>query len=162
VTTAANRGAQQPAAPADGPPSGYVFPKELLPDHTVPKTPIPADLTFDDNLLAQGDAARGKNYFLVGACAGCHAINGDPVATSTIGPNLTHIATRHTIGSGLFPNDAPTLARWIKNAPKMKPGVTMLTIGRGEYNPTLKTTVTQGGLTDAQIADVVAYLMSLK
>jgi cytochrome c1 len=38
----------------------------------------------------------------------------------------------------------------------------MNTIGRGEYDANLKRSVTQGGLTDQQIADVVAYLMSLK
>jgi len=34
----------------------------------------------------------------------------------------------------------------------------------GEVDPILKTTVTRstGGLTDQQIADIVAYLMSLK
>lgn len=37
----------------------------------------------------------------------------------------------------------------------------MLTIGKGEYDANMKTTQT-GGLTDQQIADVVAYLTSLK
>ena len=37
----------------------------------------------------------------------------------------------------------------------------MNTIGRGEYDPILKTTNT-GGLDDRQIADVVAYLLALK
>ena len=99
--------------------------------------------------------------FLIGGCVGCHAINGNPMAVSTIGPNLTHVASRHTIGGGLFPNDAPTLARWIKNAQRMKPGALMNVIGRGEYDVRLKTTV-DAGLDDKQIADVVAYLRLLK
>ena len=49
----------------------------------------------------------------------------------------------------------------MKNARKMKPGVLMNVIGIGEYDPNLKGPVT-AGLTDAQIADVVAYLRSLK
>jgi cytochrome c1 len=43
----------------------------------------------------------------------------------------------------------------------MKPGALMNVIGIGEYEPILKGPVT-AGLTDAQIADVVAYLRSLK
>ena len=143
-------------------PAGYVFPKELLPSHTVPQTPVPAGLTFDDALLAAGDIGRGKQFFLIGGCIACHTVSGDPTAVGILGPNLTHIASRHTIASGLFPNDGPHVARWIKNASKMKPGAAMLTIGRGEYDANLKKSVTQGGLTDQQIADVVAYLMSLK
>lgn len=163
VRVASNSGATvTDSMPAAAQPAiGYVFPAADLPDHVVPKTPIPAGLTFDDALLAGGDAKRGETSFMMGGCIGCHAINGNPMALSQIGPNLTHLATRHTIGGGLFPNDAPTLARWIKNAKKMKPGALMNTIGVGEYDPILKGPVT-AGLTDAQIADVVAYLRSLK
>lgn len=164
VTTVANRRGQRadttPPAPVE-PELGYIFPAEKLPDHVIPKTPVPAGLTFDDNLLAQGDATRGQQAFMMAGCIGCHAINGNPMAVSPIGPNLTHFATRHTLGGGLFPNDNHHLARWIKNAKRMKPGALMNVIGRGEYDPILKGPVT-AGLTDAQIADVVAYLRSLK
>ena len=150
-----------PAVPADTLP-GYVFPADKLPAHVVPQTPYPAGLTFDDALLAQGDAKRGATVgFMLGGCIGCHAINGVPGAVANIGPDLTHIASRHTIAGGLFRNDGPTLARWIKNARQMKPGVIMNTIGRGMFDPMMKMTVT-AGLDDRQIADVVAYLMSLK
>ena len=44
----------------------------------------------------------------------------------------------------------------------MKPGVVMPTLGLGEYDPVTKSTVKQGGLTDQQIADIVAYLQALK
>lgn len=140
---------------------GYVFPASALPDHVVPKTPLPARLQFDDALLAQGDAKRGETSFMMGGCIGCHAINGNPMAMSRVGPDLTHFSSRHTLGGGLFPNDDHHLARWIKNAKAMKPGALMNTIGVGEYDPILKGPVT-AGLTDAQIADVVAYLRSLK
>jgi cytochrome c1 len=44
----------------------------------------------------------------------------------------------------------------------MKPGITMPTFGIGEYDPvTLKGPV-KVGFTDQQIADIVAYLQSLK
>lgn len=140
---------------------GYVFPAAQLPEHVLPKTPVPTRLAYDDALIAQGDAKRGETAFMMGGCIGCHAINGNPMAISTIGPNLTHFASRHTLGGGLFPNDDYHLARWVKNAKAMKPGALMNTIGVGEYDPILKGPVT-AGLTDAQIADVVAYLRSLK
>jgi hypothetical protein len=43
----------------------------------------------------------------------------------------------------------------------MKPGVFMQTLGAGQYDPILKTTLTVG-LTDQQVADIVAYLQTLK
>ena len=155
----------QQATPAPAPaPAGYVFPAEQLPAHVIPDTPIPAGLTFDDGILAAGDPQRGVQAFI--SCIGCHKVRGNPQAVGTIGPDLTHIASRHTIAAGLFPNDNQHLARWIKNARKMKPmgAMSMPTLGLGETDPILKTTVTkaQGGLTDQQIADIVAYLRSLK
>lgn len=160
VTVASANGGSSPDA-TQAPATGYVFPAADLPAHVIPQTPIPARLTFDDALLAQGDAKRGETAFMIGGCIGCHAISGNPMAMSNIGPNLTHFASRHTLGGGLFPNNDTTLARWIKNAKAMKPGALMLVVGVGEYSPDLKGPVT-AGLTDAQIADVVAYLRSLK
>jgi cytochrome c oxidase subunit 2 len=154
--------------PGDSSAPGYMFPKEQLKDHIIPKTPIPAGLTYDDALLAGGNATRGQTAFMIGGCVGCHSVGGNPVAlpanapsVATTGPNLTHVASRHTIGGGLFPNDPHHLARWIKNAQKMKPGSKMNVIGKGEYDINLKQTVS-AGLTDQQIADVVAYLATLK
>lgn len=144
-----------------GPGEGYVFPAADLPDHVIPKTPVNATIAFDDALLANGDATRGQTAFMMGGCIGCHAVGGNPMAVSPIAPNLTHFASRHTFGGGLFPNTDSNVARWVKNAKKMKPGALMNTIGVGEYDPILKGPVT-AGLTDAQIADVVAYLRSLK
>ena len=155
----AARGAQPTPALVED--VGYMFPTADLPDHVIPKTPTPAGLTYDDALLAQGDPTAGQLGFMIGGCIGCHAINGLPGAVSTIGPDLTHIASRHTIAAGLFPNDGPHLARWIKNARLMKPGILMNTIGRGQYDPLLKITQ-EAGLDDKQIADVVAYLQKLK
>ena len=165
VLPAAQVTAGDSATPVAAPSTGYVFPKDRLAaefPHVIPQTPIPAGITFDDALLAGGDPVKGATEgFLLGGCIGCHAISGVPGAVSEIGPNLTHIASRHTIAGGLYVNDAPTLARWIKNARHLKPGSIMNTIGKGEYDPILKTTNTMG-LDDRQIADVVAYLMALK
>jgi cytochrome c oxidase subunit 2 len=88
-------------------------------------------------------------------------IKGNPMMVGVIGPNLTHLATRSSIAGGLFPNDDRHLARWIKNAREMKQGVIMQTFGANEYDPVLKRRNTPG-LTDQQIADIVAYLQTLK
>jgi cytochrome c oxidase subunit 2 len=128
-------------------------------------TPVPDGLTFDDALLAQGDASRGADLLsnkMAGGCIGCHTIGGLKNMAGVVGPNLTHLASRTSIGAGLFPNDAKHLALWIKNARMMKPGITMPTLGQGQYDPMLKKVSPLGTLTDAQIADIVAYLRSLK
>jgi cytochrome c oxidase subunit 2 len=154
--------------PAPAPAAGWVFPAEQLPAHVKPQTPIPAGLTIADDVLAGGDAQRGFQLYSRSACIGCHKVRGNPSSLGVIGPELTHLASRHTVGAGLFPNDARHLALWIKNARKMKPmalgAASMPTLGLNEIDPILKTPVTasMGGLTDQQIADIVAYLMSLK
>jgi cytochrome c oxidase subunit II len=149
------------ATDGTAPQAGWYFPAEKVPASSRPQTPVPSALQFDEALLAAGDPAKGLQVFSR-TCIGCHAINGVPGAVSPIGPNLTHLATRHTIGAGLFPNDAAHLARWIKNAPAMKPGVQMNAWGAGQYDAYGKRTVTMGGLSDAEIADLVAYLQALK
>jgi cytochrome c oxidase subunit 2 len=158
-TAAPSDSTAAPATPALAP---YWFPKEKLPAHVIPTTKLPDGLTFDEALLAQGDAERGRELYSRSSCIGCHAIAGNPM--SKVGPNLTHVATRHTLASGLYPNDAKHLALWIKNAPRMKPGSLMPTIGAGERDPVRKTVMSaaMGGLTDAQIADIVAYLQALQ
>jgi cytochrome c oxidase subunit 2 len=143
--------------------AGFVaFPRERMPAHTVPRTPLPGGLRYNDALV--GDAERGRALLSAGAgaCMGCHMINGNPVMMGVVGPNLTHIATRSTNAGGLFPNDTRHLTRWIKNARAMKPGIVMPTLGKGETDPVTKAVVPANGLTDEQIADIVAYLQALK
>ena len=161
VAAAGATPAAAPQTPPAAQPAGYTFPLESLPDHATPDTPVPAGLTFPEGIT--GDAQRGRELFGRSACLGCHAIRGT-VATSPVGPNLTHIATRSTLAAGLFPNDARHLALWIKNARLMKPGVAMPTLGIGQRDPATGATITPalGGLTDQQIADLVAYLQALR
>ncbi|MEP6550413.1 MAG: cytochrome c oxidase subunit II [Gemmatimonadales bacterium] len=142
--------------------TGYIFPREKIPDFAIPHSPTPGDLSFTAGLT--GNAQRGKQVFSTSACIGCHSIAGNPSAMGVTGPNLTHVGSRSTIAAGRFPNTAAYLALWIKNARKMKPGILMPTLGMDEYDPVLKAKVTSatGGLTDQQIADIVAYLTVLK
>jgi cytochrome c oxidase subunit 2 len=142
-------------------PAGYTFPMASLPDYASPDTPVPAGLTFPDNIT--GDPQRGAEQFARSACIGCHTVRGT-IAASPIGPNLTHIATRSTIAAGIYPNDARHLRLWIKNARMMKPGSAMPTLGLNQRDPITGGTISAslGGLTDQQIADIVAYLQALK
>ena len=143
--------------------AGFVaFPREKLPSHVIPNTPIPPGISFNESL--KGDSTRGHQLLSqgTGACAGCHTIAGNPVMMGQIGPNLTHVGSRTTIAGGIYPNDAKHLALWIKNARWMKPGVLMPTLGAFQRDPLTNTTVPKTGLSDEQIADIVAYLQALK
>ena len=130
------------------------YPRARLPEWVIPKTPTPAALTFDANV--EGDAARGATLFKTAPCIACHTIRGVPTAAGIVGPNLTHVGSRTTIAGGLYPNDLKHLQLWIKNAPAMKPGSLMPLFGKAEKGDT------PGVYTDQQIADLAAYLSSLK
>jgi len=156
--TAATTPAGAPVTPASY--TGYTgFTADKLPAYTVPTMPIPDGLKFTAGLT--GDAARGQQIYSRSACIGCHTISGNPMSQGVIGPNLTHFGSRLTLASGLYANDEQHLALWIKNARVMKPGVLMPTLGKGEHDPILGTTLTSG-LSDQEIADIVAYLHALK
>ena len=130
------------------------FPRAKLPEWLIPKTPTPASLTFDQSVT--GDATRGATIFKTAPCIACHTVRGVPTAAGIIGPNLTHVGSRTTIAGGLYPNDLRHLQLWIKNAPEMKPGSLMPLFGKSEKG------ATPGLYTDQQIADIAAYLSSLK
>jgi cytochrome c oxidase subunit II len=130
------------------------FPRAKLPDWVIPRTPTPATLTFDQSVT--GDVTRGATLFKTAPCIACHTVRGVPTAAGIIGPNLTHVGSRTTIAGGLYPNDLKHLQLWIKNAPEMKPGSLMPLFGRAEKG------ATPGVYTDQQIADLAAYLSSLK
>jgi cytochrome c oxidase subunit 2 len=68
--------------------------------------------------------APGAGEF-VAHCGGCHAVRGT-MAAGSLGPDLSHLMTRTTIAAS-FPNDGPTLARWISDPQSLKPGSLMPT-----------------------------------
>ena len=65
-------------------------------------------------------AAAGDEVFLA-RCAACHTVRGTP-AHGTLGPDLTHVGSRLSLGAGILPNDPATLARWIGSNQHIKPG----------------------------------------
>ena len=73
---------------------------------------------------ADADAQQGAVAFMQLPCASCHAIRGTS-ATGTAGPDLTHFASRQTIGAGIVPNNRGYLGGWIADAPATKPGALM-------------------------------------
>lgn len=64
--------------------------------------------------------ARGRALF-EGHCAVCHTVRGTAAAGAR-GPDLTHLASRVSIGGGILPNDPATLERWIASGQHLKPG----------------------------------------
>ncbi|MDR5171127.1 cytochrome c oxidase subunit II [Methylobacillus flagellatus] len=76
---------------------------------------------------AQSAAAlesRGRQVFLGGNCAMCHAIEGTG-AGGRHGPDLTHLASRESIAAGTLANTPENLARWISDPQAIKPGANM-------------------------------------
>jgi cytochrome c oxidase subunit 2 len=69
-------------------------------------------------------AKRGQEVFLGKSCVMCHTVTGT-TANGRLGPDLTHLASRRTIASGMFPNNRGHLAGWIADPQSLKPGVNM-------------------------------------
>jgi len=66
-------------------------------------------------------ARKGRDVFMQARCAGCHTIRGS-AAAGQVAPDLTHLATRGTLGAGTWPNTPHHLAEWIRDPQRMKPG----------------------------------------
>jgi cytochrome c oxidase subunit 2 len=70
---------------------------------------------------AESTPRKGREVFMQARCAGCHTVRGTEAA-SQIAPDLTHIATRSTLGAGTLPNTPENLASWIRDPQRVKPG----------------------------------------
>ncbi len=106
------------------------------------REPVSADaiagreLFFDTGLLEQN------------SCINCHVIKGTDAA-ARVGPDLTHFASREMFAGAMFEvDDEDAVFDWIKNTRAMKPGVVM--------------PVFEGLLTDEQIRQLTAYILSLE
>jgi cytochrome c oxidase subunit 2 len=91
-----------------------------------------------------GAAAAGARVFQEN-CATCHAIRGTN-AQGNVGPDLTHLMSRETLGALAITNTPANLRRWVENPQDVKPGNQM---------PVLP-------LSSQQLDQVVAYLETLK
>lgn len=70
------------------------------------------------------DTGRGLSVFFDRGCAQCHTIRGTG-ASGTLGPDLTHLASRPTLAAGTLPNNRGNLAGWIIDPNSLKPGAMM-------------------------------------
>ena len=70
---------------------------------------------------ATPELERGQQVLLGSACVYCHTIDGTN-ASGKIGPDLTHLASRMSLGAGLLPNSKGYLAGWILDPQHFKPG----------------------------------------
>lgn len=67
---------------------------------------------------------RGRDIYMSSACVYCHTIAGTP-SNGTLGPDLTHLASRETIAAGMLENNPGNLAGWIIDPQHIKPGSAM-------------------------------------
>jgi cytochrome c oxidase subunit 2 len=79
---------------------------------------------------------RGQEAFLSNACLMCHTIRGTPAGGRT-GPDLTHIGSRQYLAAGTLPLNRGTLAAWIVDPHRIKPGVLMplVPLPAGDVDP---------------------------
>jgi cytochrome c oxidase subunit II len=91
------------------------------------------------------EASEGLRLFLQKPCAACHTIRGTP-ASGTLGPDLTHVASRQFIAAGELPTTRGSLAAWIADPQTIKPGNNMPMVP----------------LSGEELLDVSAYLASLR
>jgi len=75
------------------------------------------------------DAARpellaGRQVFLDAGCAACHAIRG-VAEGARLGPDLTRVGGRGSLGAGMWRMNQGNLAGWIADVGDMKPGAQM-------------------------------------
>ncbi len=64
---------------------------------------------------------RGREVFMESACIDCHRIEGTE-AQGDLGPDLTHIGSRETLGAGTVENTRGNLYGWVVNSQHIKPG----------------------------------------
>jgi cytochrome c oxidase subunit 2 len=64
--------------------------------------------------------ARGHQLFLESGCGTCHTIRGTP-AKGQLGPDLTHVGGRVSLGAGILPNNVGSIAGWIADTQHLKP-----------------------------------------
>jgi cytochrome c oxidase subunit 2 len=94
---------------------------------------------------SQSVEARGRQVFESNACVSCHSIRGTH-GYGTYGPDLTHLMSRQTLGSGVALNTPKYLKIWVDNPGRMKPGVLM---------PAMN-------LSENDLDELVAWMVTLK
>jgi len=94
---------------------------------------------------SDGEAARGLTILKDQTCLNCHAISG-LAGNQTVGPDLSHIASRRILAAGAVANSPENLFRWLKNPASIKPE---------SHMPNFQ-------LSDEKVRALVAYMETLK
>lgn len=93
---------------------------------------------------AEPQVLLGAKLLSEKTCYNCHTVAGTG-STETIGPDLTYVATRRTLGAGVLQNSPENLRAWLKDPQKFKPG---------SHMPDFQ-------LSETEVQALVAYLESL-
>ncbi len=88
-------------------------------------------------------AERGRRLIESLTCVNCHSFTNGPSSLQP-GPNLTHVASRRTLGAGVVDNTPENLALWLRSPQTLKPGNLM---------PNMQ-------LSRDQVIDLTAYLLT--
>ena len=67
---------------------------------------------------------RGRHLFQTTGCGACHTIRGTE-ADGQVGPDLTHVGSRLSLGAGVLGSEREDFIRWIASTDQVKPGVLM-------------------------------------
>jgi cytochrome c oxidase subunit 2 len=89
-------------------------------------------------------AAQGQQDFML-HCAICHRVRGT-TAGGVLGPDLTHLMSRASIGANTLPNTPGDLSGWIADPQHIKPGNLMPAVA----------------LSGSQLTDIRRYLETLE
>ena len=73
-------------------------------------------------------AQAGHDLFHSHGCGACHTIRGTR-ADGVVGPDLTHVGGRISLGAGILPNEVDDFVRWIAHTHAVKPDVLMPAFG---------------------------------
>ena len=96
------------------------------------------------NAANEGQVKAGRDIFFSTSCVNCHTITGTE-ANGKFGPDLTHLMSRETLGSGAALNNPEKLRAWVRNPQNLKQGC---------YMPDMQ-------LTEEQMDELVRYLLTL-
>ena len=85
------------------------------------------DAQAKDALVPETPAAiRGAEVFAREGCGACHTVRGTP-ATGLVGPELTHVGGRVSLGAGILGVTIDDFANWLGHTDALKPEVDMPT-----------------------------------
>jgi cytochrome c oxidase subunit 2 len=70
------------------------------------------------------EATHGEAVFMSNTCVSCHRIAGT-AALATVGPELTHLASRGSLAAGALPRTRRSTVDWVRDPQRFKPGAHM-------------------------------------